>query len=91
MASNVTVPVKRQRLMQLIECSVCLNELQDPRMLSCRHALCYTCVKEYTEKNKYDKELSCPVCREMTTLFEGGVDNLPKFFFMNELKEVVMT
>ena len=47
-------------------------------------------MKDYTEKNKYDKELPCLVCREVTTLYEGGVDNLPKFFFMNELKEVVM-
>ena len=90
MASSVTPPDKQQRLLQLIECPVCLNELKDPRMLSCRHTLCYKCVKDYTEKNKYDKELPCPVCREVTTLFAGGVDNLPKFFFMNELKEVVM-
>ena len=90
MAVNITVPDKQQRLLQLIECPVCLNELQDPRMLSCRHTLCYKCVKDYTEKNQYDKELPCPVCREVTTLYEGGVDNLPKFFFMNELKEVVM-
>ena len=26
----------------------------------------------------------------MTTLYEGGVDNLAKFYFMNELKEVAM-
>ena len=90
MAENMTLPKKQQRLLQLIECPVCLNELQDPRMLSCRHALCYMCVKDYTEQNKYDKELPCPVCREVTALYEGGVDNLPKFFFMNELKEVVM-
>ena len=90
MAENMSLPKKQQRLLQLIECPVCLNELQDPRLLSCRHALCYTCVKDYTEKNKYDKELPCPVCREVTILYEGGVDNLPKFFFMNELKEVVM-
>ena len=90
MASNVTPPDKQRRLLQLIECPVCLNELQDPRMLSCRHNLCYKCVKDYTEKNQYDKKLPCPVCRDVTTLCEGSVDNLPKFFFMNELKEVVM-
>ena len=83
-------PDKQQRLLQLIECPVCLNELQDPRMLSCRHALCYTCVKDYTEKNKYDKELPCPVCRLETPLGRGGVNNLPTFFFINELKEIMM-
>ena len=83
-------PEKQQRLLRLIECPVCLNELQDPRLLTCRHTLCYTCLKDYTVKNKYVKELPCPVCREETTIYKGGVDNLPKFFFMNELKEVVM-
>ena len=83
-------PDKQHRLLRLIECPVCLNELQDPRLLKCRHTLCYTCLKDYTVKNKYVNELPCPVCREVTTLHEGGVDNLPKFYFMNELKEVVM-
>ena len=34
----------------------------------------------------------CPLaqCGEVTTAYQGGVDHLPKFFFMNELKEVVM-
>ena len=43
-----------------------------------------------TPENQYVNELPCPVCREVTTMYEGGVDNLPKFYFMNELKEVVM-
>ena len=84
------IPDKQEKLQRLIECSICLSELQDPRMLTCRHALCYTCLKDYVARNQYDKKLPCPVCREATALFEGGVDNLPKFFFMNELKEVVM-
>ena len=83
-------PGKQQRLQRLIECPVCLNELQDPRLLTCRHTLCYTCLKDYKVKNEYVNELPCPVCRQVTTLYRGGVDNLPKFFFMNELKEVVM-
>ena len=81
---------KQDKLLRLIACPICLNELDDPRLLTCRHALCYTCLKDYTVKNKYDKELPCPVCREVTALYKRSVDNLPKFFFMNELKEVVM-
>ena len=80
---------KKEKLLRLIECPICLNELQDPRLLSCRHTLCYTCVKDYTEKGNYSDQLPCPVCRGVTVLYQGGVDNLPTFFFMNELKEVV--
>ena len=81
---------RQQRLLQLIECPICLNELQDPRLLSCQHIYCYKCVKDYHKKGNYRNALPCPQCREETTLYQGGVDNLPKFFFMNELKEVVM-
>ena len=80
---------KKEKLLRLIECPVCLNELQDPRLLSCRHTLCYQCMKDYKEKGCYNTHLPCPVCRAVTRLNQGGVDSLPQFFFMNELKEVV--
>ena len=88
-AARPHIQGKKEKLLRLIECPICLNELQDPRLLSCRHTLCYTCLKDYTEKGNYSEQLPCPVCRGVTVLYEGGVDNLPKFFFMNELKEVV--
>ena len=90
MATASGMPDRQQRLLQLIECPLCLNELQDPRLLSCRHIYCYKCLKDYHKKGNYGNALPCPQCREVTTLYQGGVDNLPKFFFMNELKEVVM-
>ena len=89
MATARPIQGKKEKLLRLIECPICLNELQDPRLLSCRHTLCYTCVRDYTEKGNYGNQLPCPVCRGVTDLYQGGVDNLPKFFFMNELKEVV--
>ena len=90
MATGVSNTNKQHRLLQLIECPICLNEMNDPRLLSCRHALCHQCLKDYTEKGDYVDELSCPVCRQITLLYQGGVDNLPEFFFMNSLKEVVL-
>ena len=89
MAASRPVQGKREKLLRLIECPICLNELQDPRLLSCRHTLCYMCVKDYTEQGNYNKQLPCPVCRGVTVLSQGGVDDLPPFFFMNELKDVI--
>ena len=90
MATGESTTKKQHRLLQLIECPICLNEMNDSRLLSCRHALCYKCLKDYTEKGDYADELPCPVCRQITQLYQGGVDNLPEFFFMNSLKEVVL-
>ena len=85
-----TTAKKPDRLLQLIECHICLNEMIDPRLLSCRHAMCCQCLKEYTAKGDYVDELPCPVCRQITHLYQGGVDNLPEFSFINSLKEVVL-
>ena len=90
MAAASGIPDRQQRLLQLIECPICLTEQQDPRLLSCRHIYCYKCLKDFHEKGNHGNALPCPQCREVTTLYQGGVDNLPQFFFMNELKEVVM-
>ena len=90
MATGGSNTKKQHRLLQLIECPICLNEMNDPRLLSCRHALFHKCLKDYTEKGDYVDKLRCPVCRQITLLYQGGVDNLPEFFFMNSLKEVVL-
>ena len=86
---NMATWKMRQRLQQLLECNICMNELEDPRLLSCRHTWCYKCVQDYVEKNNYSDKLPCPVCRHMTDLNQGGVYNLPDFFFMNALKDVI--
>ena len=85
--------IKQEMLLRLqLQCPVCQDELNDARLLSCSHIVCHSCLKSHTEKNKIDKELSCPLDRcfwRPTTLYEGGVDNLPKFFFVKELKELI--
>ena len=90
MATASDMPDRQQRLLQLIECPMCLNELQDPRLLSCRHIHCYKCLKDYHEKENHGNALPCPQCREVTTLNQGDEDILPKFFFINEFKDVAM-
>ena len=81
---------KQEKLLQLIDCPICLCELQDPRLLSCSHVMCYKCLVEYHDKGSYGSNLPCPECRQVTPLYKGGVDNLPPFFFMKNLKEVIM-
>ena len=90
MASKRLELNKKQSLLQLIECPICLVQLQDPRLMSCGHILCYKCLKNYSEKGDHCDKLPCPMCRKVPSLYEGGVDNLAKFYFMNELREVAM-
>ena len=89
MAARKTASNTKEKLLQLLECHICLGELQDPRLLSCGHVLCYSCVKAYSQKVYDGDTVPCPMCRKPTVLYKGGVDNLPKFFFMHDLKQVV--
>ena len=90
MASKRPELSKKQSLLQLMECPICLDQLQGPRLMSCGHILCYNCIKSYSEKGGHGNKLPCPMCRKMTILFKGGVDNLAKFYFMKELRELAM-
>ena len=80
MASAKHVLNTQQKLLQLLDSAVCLNQLNDPRLLSCGHVLCRKCLKDYVEKAGHRDRLPCPMCRGLTPLYEGGLDNLPKFF-----------
>lgn len=77
-------------LKYLLECSICLNRFQDPRVLPCLHSYCLTCLNSHVTTNtSNDGAFNCPQCREMCVLPEGGVENFPKNFFVNAMKDVM--
>ena len=57
----------------LLECSVCLQVLQDPRNLPCGHTFCLQCI----EKTCYR---FCALCKRKWSLPENGLQELPKNF-----------
>lgn len=77
-------------LKYLLECSIYLNRFQDPRVLPCLHSYCLECLHSHISSNKSsDGTFCCPECREMCIPPEGGVDNFPKNFFVNAMKDVI--
>ncbi|XP_030847103.1 tripartite motif-containing protein 2-like [Strongylocentrotus purpuratus] len=51
---------------QSLECPVCLNTFIDPKILSCSHTYCKTCLDSLLEFHGNDQMLLCPVCRAET-------------------------
>ena len=72
---------------EILTCSICLEEADDPRPLLCQHTFCYKCLKKYVEKIPERLEIPCPVCRKMCPLPNGNVDELPESFLYNQLKD----
>ena len=57
----------------LLECSVCLQVFQDPRILPCGHTFCLPCLQKTSNR-------LCPLCKREWTLPTSDTCSLPKNF-----------
>ncbi|XP_030847116.1 E3 ubiquitin-protein ligase TRIM33-like [Strongylocentrotus purpuratus] len=62
---------------QNLECPVCLNTFTDPKILSCSHTYCKTCLDNLLECHGNDQMLRCPVCRAETQVPNQDISKLP--------------
>ena len=68
------------------ECSLCYENFKDPRILSCGHTFCYTCLERLASIRG---ERTCPVCRQTWNTPVGGLKDLPKNYKVNEFVELI--
>ena len=59
----------------LLECSICLQILQDPRNLPCGHTFCLQCIKKTNNR-------LCSLCKREWSLPANGWQGLPKNFIV---------
>ena len=57
-----------------LACPICFEILDDPKQLACGHTFCRKCLDELRRSSS---QLNCPVCRQFTTVPDGGAANLP--------------
>lgn len=80
--SNVRAVMDAVQLNELLECSVCLEQLdQSCKVLPCQHTVHRRCLKDIAETRK---ELRCPECR---ILVAEDIDELPANIFVIRLLE----
>ncbi|WAR31330.1 RN207-like protein [Mya arenaria] len=62
----------------LLQCKLCNNIYEDPRLLDCLHSFCSVCLDSYHQDSSDAGEemVTCPLCQEVTKL-EGNVNTLP--------------
>ena len=62
-------------LRSFFECSICLEGFKNPKVLSCFHAYCLQCIQAFDGT----ETIKCPLCRQLTCIPVGGVDELPDY------------
>lgn len=54
----------------LINCTICLEEIKNKKELKCGHVYCKSCINKWFETNNI-----CPICREVITPRDIDVDD----------------
>ena len=78
-----------KQLEEQLNCSICLDIYDDPKILQCFHTYCRKClVKLVVRDQQGDLSLTCPICRQATPVPANGVTGLQSAFQTNELLRI---
>ena len=78
-----------QRLDSKLQCSICLAQYNEPKLLPCFHIFCQSpCLEKLVVEYQNRKTITCQTCQYVTTLPEEGVAGLQKDFMTEHLFEV---
>ena len=72
----------------IIRCKLCDNIYHDPRLLSCLHSFCKSCLDNYVKDPAVQRDdgIACPTCKEVTSFNAGEtVDALLKNLVLERL------
>ncbi|XP_041471992.1 tripartite motif-containing protein 2-like [Lytechinus variegatus] len=76
----------RNAISQSMECPVCLSTFTDPKILSCSHTFCKTCLDNLLECHG-NCQIQCPVCRAVTQVPNQDVGKLQANLVLKNLIE----
>lgn len=55
-----------QKLAKILECAICLEAYDEPKVLRCQHTYCKNCLEKLVNKSGLGHKVTCPECREET-------------------------
>ncbi|XP_072177325.1 E3 ubiquitin-protein ligase TRIM36-like [Diadema setosum] len=77
-----------------VECAICLERLDTPRILACLHSFCEKCLeKQFARSQKDDSRkvsLECALCKDCTEVPKSGVRGLRLDFRATRLVEALI-
>src|SRR6218665_1991445 len=71
----------------ITNCCICVDVLQDPKILPCIHTFCMNCLQETGLKSnkRPGDQMPCPICRRLFIIPNGGFTDLPSNTFIERI------
>ena len=88
MAEKATAKEALEKLKNKLECTICLTDYTDPKLLPCFHVFCKKCLEPLVIQDHDGLSLQCPICRHSTKLPPKGVAGLQSDFRVEHLFEI---
>ena len=88
MAEKATAKEALEKLKNKLECTICLTDYTDPKLLPCFHVFCKKCLEPLVIQDHDGLSLQCPICRHSTKLPPKGVAGLQSDFHVEHLFEI---
>ena len=88
MAEKATAKEALEKLKNKLECTICLTDYIDPKLLPCFHVFCKKCLEPLVIQDHDGLSLQCPICRHSTKLPPKGVAGLQSDFHVQHLFEI---
>ena len=78
-----------KQLEEQLNCSICLDIYTDPKVLQCLHTYCRKCLERLVFRDQQGElSLTCPTCRQITSVPANGVMGLQSAFKTKEFLRI---
>ncbi len=74
-----------EKLDEQINCAICFDTYTYPKLLQCFHTYCTKCLIPLVRGRQGQLTLTCPACRQVTSIPPNGVRGLQSAFHINDL------
>ncbi|XP_067935107.1 uncharacterized protein [Watersipora subatra] len=87
-AVPVTNSHKVEEIRDIITCPICLEVLENPRVLSCSHTYCFMCLVALIEEGSIGPT-RCPQCRAYSIPSQESLQQLPQNSFAKQIADLI--
>ena len=67
-----------------LQCSICMCDFNEPRLLDCFHTFCTPCLVPILQKWSNKSVFPCPLCRKPIDIPRNGVNGFQKNFYISK-------